>query len=198
MEVFMEIKITEMSRVFSETGVALLSASIDLVSFEGKGAGRAEKYFKQINDTYLNSIEGSLFPRLQGEYISNPDKKRRFTYRRLDFSHRITVQAKTDKYISLTRTLSLKRRGKELYLRVSGDVISQKSGRILPINVFMPRMRLFRLTLAMRKKLGERVKLSSFYINAEQKLVLIYTAGGMIYECLPNKAVIRTYKSKMA
>ena len=63
----MEIKITEINRVFSESGAVLLAASLDSLAFEGgKGSGRAEKYYREINDRYLDSLEKAVFPRLQG------------------------------------------------------------------------------------------------------------------------------------
>ncbi|MBR2340118.1 MAG: hypothetical protein IKA74_04730 [Clostridia bacterium] len=180
----MEIKITEINRVFSESGAVLLAASLDSLAFEGgKGSGRAEKYYREINDRYLDSLEKAVFPRLQGAYISSPDPKVRFKYKRIDFSHRITVQNKTAKYISVTRTVTMKKRGREIAYRLSGDVISQKSGRLLPVNLFISRIRLFRLGRRLKKTLGERVKLSSFYINSEVQIVLIYSSEKNVYEC---------------
>lgn len=180
----MEIKITEISRAFSESGAVLLTASLDSPEFEGgKGVKRAEKYFSEINGRYLETLEKALFPRLQGEYISNPDPRAKFKYKRIDFSHRITVQSKTEKYISVTRTVTMKKRGREVAYRLSGDVISQKNGRLLPISLFVSRIRLFRLKKNLRKNLGERVKLSSFYINSEGQIVLIYSSEKTVYEC---------------
>lgn len=187
----MEIKITEISRAFSESGAVLLTASLDLPAFEGgRGVERAEKYYREIHERYLESLEKTFFPRLQGAYISNPDPKHRFRYKRIDFSHRITVQSKTEKYISVTRTVTMKKRGREVAYRLSGDVISQKNGRLLPISLFVSHIRLFRLKKNLRKNLGERVRLSSFYINSQGQTVLIYNSEKTVYECLADGEIL--------
>ena len=121
------------SQEFAENGIvhAVVSLQLPCANGEGREDATVNEFYERLEKAALDIGGTLLFPRAKARYESSTDPRKRFTHRpyRLEITSTHTAEGEG---ITVTRTLTLSHRGRELYREVAADLLLP-DGRILPV-----------------------------------------------------------------
>lgn len=120
-----------------EGGVLLLSYQLALPGGDGlcalgspRAAARIEQFYARIAEEMWRECEGRLFPSVRRAYEESDDPHKRFRFARFVLSAEWRLVGEGKDSVTVTRVLTLSRRGKVLRRAEWREVFSKKSGRL--------------------------------------------------------------------
>ncbi len=114
--------------IFSEDGVAVAQARIDIPSTESRGI--AAEYFRKLSQAQEKYVNASLGQSAKEEYEADADPRKRFLFKKYRYTAKIDITYQNDECISIFTEAKLTRGGVLLSVGRKGIIFS--AGGMIP------------------------------------------------------------------
>ena len=162
-----------------EDGVPLLEYRLLIPSVDGAGKGvtAIRNFYENMARAYVAHAARPLLARGRGLYENCEEKRRRFTFCRLLYTHDYEVTANEEGLFSCKREIMLRQKGRVLWQQSHAETFSLATGHLLPLPLFVPRAELRKVARQYRQR-PRRLRRASFFVRGNRVFVLLQTDKG--------------------
>ena len=174
------VNVSGIRKGFGDGGVIFSEINAEFPSLsECGGAEEINSFYKELSDRLIEYAAGELRAVGEREFSALGEGVARFRFRRLSLCHSFRVTYSDGRYLSIVRTLTLRRGVQTLSERSFGEVFEVGKGRFAPPESFLARSdvrKLFASEPRVKPTLENR---SNFYTDGKRVIFLLSGERGV-------------------